>query len=51
LPKPLQPLQVLFAAPFLRRLGFHARRIGGQMDRHFFSGLLTPSSASWRWRP
>ncbi len=41
MPKPLQPLQVLFAAPFLRRLGFHARRIGGQMDRHFFSALLT----------
>ena len=41
MPKPLQPLQALFAAPFLRRIGFHARRIGAQMDRHFFSSLLT----------
>ncbi len=24
-----------------RRIGFHARRIGGQMDRHFFTSLLT----------
>ena len=37
----LNPLRALFAAPFLRRVGFHARRIGGQMDRHFFSSLLT----------
>ncbi len=29
-----RPLQALFAAPLLRRIGFHARRIGGQMDRH-----------------
>src|SRR5687768_2481786 len=36
-----RPLRALFAAPFLRRLGFHAKRIGGQMDRHFFSSLLT----------
>ena len=35
------PLRSLFAAPFLRRLGFHARRISGQMDRHFFTSLLT----------
>ena len=37
----LNPLRAIFAAPFLRRIGFHARRIGGQMDRHFFSSLLT----------
>jgi len=36
-----RPLQALFAAPLLRRIGFHARRIGGEMDRHFFSSLLT----------
>ena len=36
-----RPLQAIFATPFLRRIGFHARRIGGQMDRHFFSSLLT----------
>ena len=35
------PLHALFAAPLLRRIGFHARRIGGEMDRHFFSSLLT----------
>ncbi|HSK92667.1 MAG TPA: NAD-binding protein [Candidatus Angelobacter sp.] len=35
------PLRSLLAAPLLRRIGFHARRIGGQMDRHFFSSLLT----------
>jgi voltage-gated potassium channel len=35
------PLKALFAAPLLRRIGFHARRIGGQMDRHFFTALLT----------
>lgn len=34
------PLRALFAAPLMRRIGFHARRIGGQMDRHFFSSLL-----------
>lgn len=34
------PLRALFAAPFLRRIGYHARRIGGQMDRHFFTSLL-----------
>ena len=35
-----RPLQALFAAPLLRRIGFHARRIGGQMDRHFFTSLV-----------
>jgi voltage-gated potassium channel len=35
------PLRALFAAPLLRRIGFHAKRIGGQMDRHFFTSLLT----------
>jgi voltage-gated potassium channel len=34
------PLRALFSAPLLRRIGFHARRIGGQMDRHFFFSLL-----------
>ena len=36
-----RPLQAIFAAPLLRRIGFHAKRIGGQMDRHFFTSLLT----------
>jgi voltage-gated potassium channel len=27
--------------PILRRVAFHARRIGSQMDRHFFTTLLT----------
>src|SRR5918995_427582 len=36
-----RPLQSILAAPFMRRIGFHARRLGGQMDRHFFSSLLT----------
>jgi voltage-gated potassium channel len=35
------PLRSLFAAPLLRRIGFHARRITSQMDRHFFTSLLT----------
>jgi voltage-gated potassium channel len=35
------PLKALFVAPIFRRLGFHARRIGGQLDRHFFTALLT----------
>ena len=35
------PLRALFAAPLLRRIGFHARRIGSQVDRHFFTSLLT----------
>ena len=34
------PLQAIFAVPLLRRIGFHARRIGGGMDRHFFTSLL-----------
>ena len=37
----LNPLRTLFAAPLLRRISFHAKRIGGQMDRHFFASLLT----------
>ena len=37
----LNPLRVLFAAPLFRRVGFHAKRIGAQMDRHFFTSLLT----------
>lgn len=37
----LNPLRSLLAAPLLRRIGFHAKRIGGQMDRHFFTSLLT----------
>ncbi len=36
-----RPFQALFAAPLIRRIGFHARRIGGQVDRHFFTSLLT----------
>jgi voltage-gated potassium channel len=36
-----RPLQTVFAAPFMRRIGFHARRIGGHVDRHFFLSLLT----------
>jgi voltage-gated potassium channel len=36
-----RPFQAIFAAPIMRRIGFHAKRIGGQMDRHFFSSLLT----------
>ncbi len=35
------PLKALFVAPIFRRLGFHAKRIGGQLDRHFFTSLLT----------
>jgi voltage-gated potassium channel len=33
--------KAVFAAPLIRRIGFHAKRIGGQMDRHFFVSLLT----------
>ena len=36
-----RPLRAIFDGPFLRRIGFHARRIGGEMDRHFFTSLLT----------
>ncbi len=35
------PLTAFFVAPIFQRLGFHARRIGGQLDRHFFTTLLT----------
>jgi voltage-gated potassium channel len=35
------PLRAIFAAPFLRRIGFHARRIGSQVDRHFFITLTS----------
>lgn len=35
------PLRSLFVAPIFRRIGFHARRIGQQLDRHFFTSLLT----------
>ena len=31
------PLKARFVAPMFRRIGFHARRIGGQLDRHFFA--------------
>ena len=30
-----------FNVPILRRVAFHARRIGSQIDRHFFATLLT----------
>ena len=40
------PLKALFVAPIFRRLGFHAKRIGGQLDRHFFTSLLTAVVAS-----
>ena len=36
------PLRGLFAAPFMRRIGFHVRRISGGLDRHFFVSLLVP---------
>jgi len=36
-----KPLQAIFAGPIIRRIGFHARRIGGEMDRHFFLTLLS----------
>ena len=35
------PLKALFVAPIFRRIGFHAKRISGQLDRHFFTSLLT----------
>jgi len=31
--------------PLLRRVSFHARRIGSQLDRHFFVSLLTAVAA------
>lgn len=30
----------IFSAPLLRRLSFHAKRIGGQLDRGFYRSLL-----------
>ncbi len=36
-----RPLQAIFAAPFIRRLGFHVQRISSQVDRQFFTSLLT----------
>jgi voltage-gated potassium channel len=33
--------QLLFAAPLIRRVAYHARRIGSQIDRHFFITLTT----------
>ena len=30
-----------FNVPLLRRVAFHARRIGGQVDRHFFTTLVS----------
>jgi voltage-gated potassium channel len=36
-----RPFQAIFAAPLMRRIGYHARRIGGEVDRHFFISLLT----------
>jgi voltage-gated potassium channel len=35
-----RPFQAIFAAPLMRRISFHARRVGGQVDRHFFTALL-----------
>jgi voltage-gated potassium channel len=40
-PELTNPLRALFAGTLIRRIGFHARRIGGQVDRHFFASLLT----------
>jgi voltage-gated potassium channel len=39
------PLKALFVAPIFRRIGFHAKRISGQLDRHFFTSLLTAVAA------
>lgn len=35
-----KPFEAIFATPLMRRIGFHAKRIGGGMDRHFFTSLL-----------
>lgn len=35
------PLKALLGAPLLRRIGYHASRIGAHVDRHFFTSLLT----------
>jgi voltage-gated potassium channel len=32
---------LFFHVPILRRVSFHAKRIGSQVDRHFFTTLLT----------
>lgn len=34
------PVRSLLAAPLIRRISFHARRIGNQMDRHFVTYVL-----------
>jgi voltage-gated potassium channel len=36
----LNPIRSILGTPLLRRLGFHARRIRSQMDRHFVASLL-----------
>lgn len=38
-------LTAIFHVPLLRRVAFHARRIGGQLDRHFFVSLLSAVAA------
>ena len=35
----------MFHVPLLRRVAFHARRIGSGVDRHFFITLLTAAPA------
>ena len=37
----IRPFQALFGGPLIRRIGFHARRITREMDRHFFVTLLS----------
>ncbi len=37
----IRPLKALLAAPLIRRLGFHARRVRGQLDGHFLTSVLT----------
>jgi len=34
-------LAAIFNVPLLRRVAFHARRVSGKLDRHFFTSLLT----------
>jgi voltage-gated potassium channel len=34
-------LRSLFNVPLLRRVAFHARRVGTNVDRHFFTTLLS----------
>lgn len=36
------PVRGILAAPFMRRIGFHARRVTSGLDRHFFLSLLLP---------